>query len=211
MKSFFNSWIQSCAYRKELYKKLCSFVHTDFNLKLNSGDNVFNQLKYSKIFFGILLFLPLNGMTATQAVEMSSAHKIPISLSGPINPAKILKVQASGGGRVEVLHVKENQHVSKDQLLLTLNNDTQKRQLKLAEIQIKLAESQIKLAETQIEVTKQEKELEIAFNIHYLISVLEKLTSKEINMVIPGGENKSCLLSAIDDESYHYIIMPMRI
>lgn len=153
MKSFINSWIQSCAYRKELYKKLCSFVHTDFNLKLNSGDNVFNQLKYSKIFFGILLFLPLNGMTATQAVEMSSAHKIPISLSGPINPAKILKVQASGGGRVEVLHVKENQHVSKDQLLLTLNNDTQKRQLKLAEIQIKLAESQIKLAETQIEVS----------------------------------------------------------
>ena len=114
---------------------------------------MFNQLKYSKIFFGILLFLPLNGMTATQAVEMSSAHKIPISLSGPINPAKILKVQASGGGRVEVLHVKENQHVSKDQLVLTLNNDTQKRQLKLAEIQIKLAESQIKLAETQIEVS----------------------------------------------------------
>jgi DNA polymerase-3 subunit beta len=66
-------------------------------------------------------------------------------------------------------------------------------------------------AETQIEVTKQEKELEIAFNIHYLISVLEKLTSKEVNMVIPGGENKSCLLSAMGDESYQYIIMPMRI
>ena len=66
-------------------------------------------------------------------------------------------------------------------------------------------------AETQIEVTKQEKELEIAFNIHYLISVLEKLSSHSINMVIPGGENKSCLLSAIDDESYQYIIMPMRI
>ena len=66
-------------------------------------------------------------------------------------------------------------------------------------------------AETQIEVTKQEKELEIAFNIHYLISVLEKLSSQSINMVIPGGENKSCLLSAIDDESYQYIIMPMKI
>ena len=77
---------------------------------------MFNQLKYSKFFFGILLFLPLKGIMATQAVEMSSVHKIPISLSGPINPAKILKVQASGGGRVEVLHVKENQQVSKDQL-----------------------------------------------------------------------------------------------
>ena len=66
-------------------------------------------------------------------------------------------------------------------------------------------------AETQIAVKGQEKELEIAFNIHYLISVLEKLTADEINMVIPGGENKSCLLSAIGDESYQYIVMPMRI
>jgi DNA polymerase-3 subunit beta len=66
-------------------------------------------------------------------------------------------------------------------------------------------------AETQLEVTKQEKELEIAFNIHYLISILEKLTTTKINMVIPGGENKSCLLSATDDESYQYIVMPMRI
>ena len=123
---------------------------------------MFNQLKYSKIFFGILLFLPLNGRTATQAVEMSSVYKIPISLSGPINPAKILKVQASGGGRVEVLHVKENQHVSKDQLLLTLNNDTQKRQLKQAEIQIKLAESQIKQAESQIKLA--ETQIEVSSN-----------------------------------------------
>ena len=53
--------------------------------------------------------------------------------------------------------------------------------------------------------------LEIAFNIHYLISVLEKLTSQDVSMVIPGGENKSCLLNSIDDESYQYIIMPMKI
>jgi len=66
-------------------------------------------------------------------------------------------------------------------------------------------------AETQIAVKNQEKELEIAFNIHYLISVLEKLTTDEINMVIPGGENQSCLLSAIGDESYQYIVMPMKI
>jgi len=66
-------------------------------------------------------------------------------------------------------------------------------------------------AETQIAVRNQEKELEIAFNIHYLISVLEKLTTDEISMVIPGDENKSCLLSSIGDESYQYIVMPMRI
>jgi len=66
-------------------------------------------------------------------------------------------------------------------------------------------------AETQIEVKNQNKELEIAFNIHYLISVLEKISADEVNMVIPSGENKSCLISTTEDESYQYIVMPMRI
>jgi HlyD family secretion protein len=87
--------------------------------------------------------------------------KTPISLSGPIKPAKTLKVQASVGGRVEELLVKENQHVSKDQLLLTLNNDTQKRQLELSRLQHKVNENNVKdrkkqleLAEIQIQVSR---------------------------------------------------------
>jgi DNA polymerase-3 subunit beta len=66
-------------------------------------------------------------------------------------------------------------------------------------------------AKTQIKVKNQEKELEIAFNIHYIISILEKITSEEINMVVPGGENQSCLLSSTEDDNYQYIVMPMRI
>ena len=42
-------------------------------------------------------------------------------------------------------------------------------------------------------------------------TIFKSLCERGVNMVIPGGENKSCLLSAIDDESYQYIIMPMRI
>jgi DNA polymerase-3 subunit beta len=60
-------------------------------------------------------------------------------------------------------------------------------------------------------VSNQDKELEIAFNIHYLISILEKITSDKINMVVPGDENQSCLLSSTEDNSYQYIVMPMRI
>jgi len=72
-----------------------------------------------------------------------------------------LKVQASVGGRVKELLVKENQHVSKDQLLLTLNNDTQKRQLELSRLQHKVNENnvvdrerQLKLANVQIKVNE---------------------------------------------------------
>jgi DNA polymerase-3 subunit beta len=66
-------------------------------------------------------------------------------------------------------------------------------------------------AKTQITIKNFDKEIEIAFNIHYLISILEKLTTDEINMVVPGGENQSCLLSSIGDETYQYVVMPMRI
>ncbi len=66
-------------------------------------------------------------------------------------------------------------------------------------------------AKTQISIKNFDKEIEIAFNIQYLIPILEKLTTTEINMVVPGGENKSCLLSSIGDETYQYVVMPMRI
>lgn len=66
-------------------------------------------------------------------------------------------------------------------------------------------------AKTQIETQNFDKEIEIAFNIHYLISILEKLTTETINMVIPGGENQSCLLSNLDDDTFQYVVMPMRI
>ncbi len=66
-------------------------------------------------------------------------------------------------------------------------------------------------AKTQISTKNFDKEIEIAFNIHYLISILEKLTTDEINMVVPGGENQSCMLSSSNDETYQYVVMPMRI
>lgn len=66
-------------------------------------------------------------------------------------------------------------------------------------------------AKTQISIKNFDKEIEIAFNINYLISILEKLTTDEINMVVPSGENQSCLLSSMADETYQYVVMPMRI
>ena len=114
---------------------------------------MFNQSLYCKLFIIFLLIWPINVMASTNSL------KTPISLKGIIEPAIILKVQSDVGGRVEVLHVKENQHVPKNQLLLTLNNDTQKRQLELILLQHKVNENnvidrkrQLKLANVQIKV-----------------------------------------------------------
>jgi len=44
-----------------------------------------------------------------------------------------------------------------------------------------------------------------------LISILEKITTKNISMVVPGGDNQSCLINGVDDNIYQYVVMPMRI
>ena len=120
---------------------------------------MYNYLKNCKIIIGVFIIWPFFSLATSHGAELSGSFKTPISLTGIIEPAIILKVQSSVGGRVEVLHVKENQHVPKDQLLLTLNNDTQKRQLELTLLQHKVNENnvidskrQLKLANEQIKV-----------------------------------------------------------
>ena len=79
--------------------------------------------------------------------------KTPISLSGIIEPAETLKVQSSAGGRILVLHVDENQRVSKGQLLLSLKNDSQKNKLELSRLQLKINENNVIDSKTQITIS----------------------------------------------------------
>jgi len=120
---------------------------------------MYNYLKNCKIIIGVFIIWPFFSLATSHGAELSGSFKTPISLTGIIEPAIILKVQSSVGGRVEVIHVKENQYVPKNQLLLTLNNDTQKRQLELTLLQHKVNENnvidrkrQLKLANVQIKV-----------------------------------------------------------
>ena len=66
-------------------------------------------------------------------------------------------------------------------------------------------------AKAKVSIRNFEKEIDIAFNIHYLISILEVLTTDEINMVLPSEDSQSCLLSSTNDENYQYVVMPMKI
>jgi len=66
-------------------------------------------------------------------------------------------------------------------------------------------------AKTKIDIENFNKEIEITFNINYLIAILENLSTDEINMVLPSDESQSCLLSNINDETYRYVVMPMKV
>ncbi len=66
-------------------------------------------------------------------------------------------------------------------------------------------------AKAKIKIKNFNKEIDIAFNINYLISVLEILTTDVINIILPSKNSKSCLLNNINNKDYQYVIMPMKI
>ena len=97
---------------------------------------------FSKIqiwIMGVLFFVfGTAHLKALANVENLWSARIPISLEGTIRPIEIIREQTSVGGRITAITVEENDEVQKNQLLLSLKNDTQKQQLELAQLQQKI-------------------------------------------------------------------------
>ena len=115
---------------------------------------MYNYKKLHKIYFSFLLVWLFGGIFTLWGSELEGSYKTPISLTGLIEPSETLQVQSSIGGRVEAIHVKVNQTVAEDQLLLTLENTSQKRQLELSRIQLKINENNVKVSENSIKVNE---------------------------------------------------------
>ena len=106
--------------------------------------------KLHKIYFSFLFIWLFGGIFTLWGSEIDGSYKTPISLTGLIEPSETLQVQSSVGGRVENINVKVNQTIAEDQLLLTLENTSQKRQLELSRIQLKINENNVKVSENSI-------------------------------------------------------------
>ena len=111
---------------------------------------MYNYKKLHKIYFSFLFIWLFGGIFTLWGSELGGSYKTPISLTGLIEPSETLQVQSSIGGRVEAIHVKVNQSVAEDQLLLTIENTSQKRQLELSRIQLKINENNVKVSENSI-------------------------------------------------------------
>ncbi len=110
---------------------------------------MFKKILLSNLFLVFFIILQLNSWLFAK-----NRYKTPISLSGTIMPAETLKVQASAGGRISALLVKENQTVTEGQLLLTLKNDSQKRKVELSLLQIEINENNVIDGNNRLELTK---------------------------------------------------------
>ena len=65
-------------------------------------------------------------------------------------------------------------------------------------------------AEDEIEVQYQGADLEIGFNVSYLLDALTVLESEHVQIVLTDANN-SCLISAPDSQHCRYVVMPMRL
>ena len=115
---------------------------------------MYNYKNLHKIYFSFLFVWLFGGIFTLWGSELEGSYKTPISLTGLIEPSETLQVQSSIGGRVEAINVKVNQSVVEDQLLLTIENTSQKRQLELSRIQLKINENNVKVSENSIKVNE---------------------------------------------------------
>jgi DNA polymerase III subunit beta len=65
-------------------------------------------------------------------------------------------------------------------------------------------------AEEELSIQYEGEELEIGFNVNYLIEATSALTSHEMTLGL-NDANSSCTISSPDDTGTQYVIMPMRL
>lgn len=65
-------------------------------------------------------------------------------------------------------------------------------------------------AEEEVQVEYAGEELEVAFNVNYLLDVLGVLNTEQIHIVLKDA-NSSCLIQDNDASAGRYVIMPMRL
>ncbi|MGA9853137.1 MAG: DNA polymerase III subunit beta [Gammaproteobacteria bacterium] len=65
-------------------------------------------------------------------------------------------------------------------------------------------------AEDEVEVQYQGGDLEIGFNVTYLLDALQALESEQVHVTLTDA-NSSCLIRAPENEHCRYVVMPMRL
>ncbi len=65
-------------------------------------------------------------------------------------------------------------------------------------------------AEEELSVSYDEDDMEIGFNVTYIIDVLNVLDSKKVHIRLKDS-NSSCIISDSEDSSCLYVVMPMRL
>ena len=65
-------------------------------------------------------------------------------------------------------------------------------------------------AEEEVEISYDGDDIEIGFNVNYLLDALGAIESAEVALAVVDG-NSSCLLQEPGNDECKYVVMPMRL
>jgi DNA polymerase-3 subunit beta len=65
-------------------------------------------------------------------------------------------------------------------------------------------------AEEEVEISYSGEDIEIGFNVNYLLDALGAIESDEVSLAVVDG-NSSCLLREPGNDESKYVVMPMRL
>ena len=91
--------------------------------------------------------------------------------------------------------------------------------MKSTEVRFQLSQNKLKLtannpeqelAEEEVDVIYKGSDLEVGFNIGYLLDVLSSIESETVSFEF-YGEDSSCIIKEQNSENDVYVIMPMRL
>ena len=84
--------------------------------------------------------------------------------------------------------------------------------LNLSENQLKITASNTEHEEAEeiVDVNYNGEELEVGFNVTYILDVLNALKCNQVRMRLTDASS-SCLIENYEDSSSEYVIMPMRL
>jgi DNA polymerase III, beta subunit len=83
-------------------------------------------------------------------------------------------------------------------------------QLRPGLLSVLCSNSEQEEAREELEIAYQGAELEVGFNINYLMDVLRNVHAEDIQLAF-GDANRSTLFTIPDNADFKYIVMPMRI
>ena len=118
----------------------------------------------------------------------------------PVNPENILKVNTDSlKGALSRAAILSNEKyrgirliVQKDDLIIQAHNPEQEQ------------------AEEKMDVNYHGSEIEIGFNVNYLIDALNAIDSEDVHVLLTDN-NSSCLIQDTNNSSYKFVVMPMRL
>ena len=160
----------------------------------------------------------LDGIDSVAKITLSQNH-IKVEAGNLIFTSKLIDGKFPDYNRVIPVDGNKTLEINRESLKRAMNRIAILSNEKYRGIRLTLAPGNLSIqannpdqeeAEEELSINYDETEIEIGFNVTYLIDVLNVLDSEDVQIKLKDA-NSSCIISDSEDSASLYVVMPMRL